>query len=370
MTHTLTLRAPDDFHVHLRDGAMLEAVLPYSAAHFARALIMPNLQPPITSLAAAKSYRERILKALPEGVTFTPFMSAYLSNNTDPATIKEGFLSGLWAAVKYYPLGATTHSEHGVTHYTQVAKVLETMQEIGMPLLIHGEATDPSVDIFDREAVFLEETLVKLLKDFPALKVVLEHITTKEAAEFVAAQDLQRVAATITPQHLFYNRNALFKGGISPHHYCLPILKRETHRQALAQKVTSGDPHFFAGTDSAPHTTANKEAACGCAGIFNAHAALSVYAQVFESANALPFLEAFLSENGARFYGIPLNEGKIVLYKEERSVPKSIALANHETIRPFLAGEALQNAITLQKRTQTIRPFLAGEALPWQVKRG
>ncbi len=337
---TLRLRRPDDFHLHLRDGAMLETVLPYTTKQFARALIMPNLQPPIIDLNSAQNYRERIVKAA-KNAHFTPLMSAYLCDNTDAKMLEEGFTSGVFTAAKYYPAGATTHSEYGVTSATKISQVLETMQKIGMPLLIHGESTQPEVDIFDREARFLDETLCRLCTDFPALKIVLEHITTKDAAGFVASGNAKRLAATITPQHLLFNRNEMFIGGIRPHLFCLPILKRRTHQEALRKAATSGNPRFFAGTDSAPHAAHKKEAACGCAGIFNAPVALAAYATVFEAENALLKLEAFTSENGANFYGLALNEGLVTLERVAHQVIESVKITETETLKPFLAGETI-----------------------------
>ncbi len=342
---TLTLRRPDDWHLHLRDGALLEAVLPYTTAQFARAIVMPNLKTPVTTVALARAYRERIEAALARapgpGAPFTPLMTAYLCDATPPDELRRGFSEGVFAAVKLYPAGATTHSEHGVTSVAKVASALEAMQAIGMPLLVHGESTDPAVDVFDREAVFIETTLAPLLKHFPALKVVMEHITTAEAAAFVAADTSGRLGATITPQHLIFNRNALFTGGLRPHHYCLPVLKREHHRLALRRVATSGDPHFFLGTDSAPHLRTLKEAACGCAGIFNAPTALQSYATVFEEEGALDRLEGFASEHGARFYGLPLNDGTLTLRRDAFTIDDDIPLAAGGALHPFLGGATL-----------------------------
>lgn len=331
----LTIRRPDDWHVHLRDGDMLRAVAGYTAARFARAIVMPNLQPPITTAAAAAAYRGRILAALPAGTDFTPLMTCYLTDRTDADEVVRGHAEGIWAACKLYPAGATTNSAHGVTDVANIRPVLEAMQRAGMPLLIHGEVVDPAVDVFDREAVFIQRVLTPLLADFPALRVVLEHITTAEAAAFVAAGD-DRLAATITPQHLLLDRNALFDGGLRPHAYCLPVLKRERHRAAVRAAAVSGSPRFFLGTDSAPHGIARKEAACGCAGIFNAPHALECYAQVFDEEGALDRLEGFASEHGPRFYGLPLNAGTVTLERGETRVPETIG-----DVVPFRAGETL-----------------------------
>jgi dihydroorotase len=339
MTERITIRRPDDWHVHLRDGDMLEAVAGYTARQFARAIVMPNLTPPVTTVAAARDYRSRIVAALPEGHDFTPLMTCYLTDAADPAEIARGFDEGVFTACKLYPAHATTNSAHGVTDIRKLTGVLETMQRIGMPLLIHGEVTDKAVDIFDREAVFIDTVLAPLVRDHPALKVVLEHITTAEAAAFVQASDAQ-VAATITPQHLVINRNAIFDGGIRPHAYCLPVAKRERHRLAVRQAAVSGSPRFFLGTDSAPHGVARKEAACGCAGIFNAPHALESYAQVFEEEGALDRLEGFASEHGPRFYGLPLNEGTVTLERIATQVPDRIG-EGATALVPFHAGETL-----------------------------
>jgi dihydroorotase len=340
MTDRITLRRPDDWHVHLRDGAMLHAVAGYTARQFARAIVMPNLTPPVTSVEAARGYRERILAALPEGTTFQPLTTCYLTDDADPAEITRGYEAGVFAACKLYPAHATTNSAHGVTDIRKLTGVLEAMQRIDMPLLIHGEVTDPDVDIFDREAVFIDTILAPLVRDYPELKIVLEHITTEEAAAFVEAGG-PRLAATITPQHLIINRNAIFAGGIRPHAYCLPVAKRERHRLAVRRAAVSGSPSFFLGTDSAPHEVGRKEAACGCAGIFNAPFALESYAQVFEEEGALDRLEAFASEHGPRFYGLPLNEGTVTLERLETAVPERL---QHGPIAlvPFHAGEALR----------------------------
>jgi dihydroorotase len=336
MTDRLTIRRPDDWHVHLRDGAMLEAVVAHTARQFARAIVMPNLTPPVANAAAAEAYRTRILAALPVGSDFTPLMTCYLTDGADPAEIARGHESGAFTACKLYPAHATTNSAHGVTDIRALGAVLETMQQIGMPLLIHGEVTDRNVDIFDREATFIERTLAPLVRDFPALKIVLEHITTAEAAEFVAGAG-PLIAATITPQHLHLNRNALFDGGLRPHAYCLPVIKRERHRLAVRAAAVSGSPKFFLGTDSAPHAVERKEMDCGCAGIFNAPFALESYAAVFEEEDALDKFEGFASEHGPHFYGLPLNEGTVTLERVVTEVPARVA-----GLVPFHAGETLE----------------------------
>jgi dihydroorotase len=338
MTDTLTLRRPDDWHVHLRDGAMLEAVAPFTARQFARAIVMPNLETPVTTAAMAEAYRERILAAVPGG-GFTPLMTCYLTDGADPAELTGGFERGAWAAAKLYPANATTNSAHGVTDVRNIYPVLEAMQRAGMPLLIHGEVTDPDVDVFDREKVFIDRTFSALVRDFPALKMVFEHITTAEAADFVMAGP-DTLAATITPQHLIINRNALFAGGLRPHAYCLPVAKREEHRRAVRRAATSGSRKFFLGTDSAPHSVERKESGCGCAGIFNAPFAIESYAKVFDEEGALDRLEAFASENGPRFYGLPLNEERIVLERAPVTVPDAIPAAGTSVV-PFRAGETL-----------------------------
>lgn len=335
----LTIRRPDDWHVHLRDGAMLADVVPYTARQFARAIVMPNLTPPVTTMAAAAAYRDRILAALPAGVSFQPLMTAYLTDGIAPAEVAEGHARGIFTACKLYPAHATTNSAHGVTDLKNIRRVLEEMQKIGMPLLLHGEVTDPDVDIFDREAVFIERHLTALVRDFPGLKIVLEHITTQQAAEFIAGAG-PNLAATITPHHLEINRNAMFVGGIRPHFYCLPVAKRETHRLALRRVAVSGSPKFFLGTDSAPHPAHAKEAACGCAGIFNAPYALESYARTFAEENALNRLEAFASEFGPRFYGLPLNEGTVTLRRTTANVPERLE-AGGSAIVPFLAGQTI-----------------------------
>jgi len=334
---TLTIRRPDDWHVHLRDGAMLGVVAPYTSRQFARAIVMPNLSPPVTSLAAASAYRERIVVAARPG--FTPLMTCYLTDASDPNEIARGFAEGVWVAAKLYPANVTTNSAAGVTDVRNLRLALERMQAIGMPLLVHGEVTDPDVDVFDREAVFIDRVLAGLVRDFPSLKIVLEHITTAEAAEFVADAPAN-VAATITPQHLILNRNALFAGGLRPHAYCLPVVKREHHRLAIRRAATSGSPKYFLGTDSAPHGVEAKESTCGCAGIFNAPFALESYATVFEEEGALERFEAFASEHGPRFYGMPLNEGTITLSREPSDIPPVIEAGDTRLI-PFQAGEIL-----------------------------
>ncbi len=335
----LTLRRPDDWHVHLRDGAMLASVVDYTARQFGRAIVMPNLKPPVTTVAAARAYRERILAAVEPGLEFTPLMTCYLTDGMDPGEVERGFAEGVFTACKLYPAHATTNSAAGVTDVRHIHSVLEAMERIGMPLLIHGEVTDHEVDIFDREAVFIDRVLRKLVADFPALKVVFEHITTADAVAFVEASG-PNVAATITPHHLAINRNAMFEGGIRPHFYCLPIAKREPHRLALCRAATSGSPKFFLGTDSAPHPVGDKETSCGCAGIFNAPFALESYAAIFEAEGALDRLEAFASENGPRFYGLPLNTGTVTLERRTRPVPEVLKLAAADLV-PFHAGEEL-----------------------------
>lgn len=340
MTKSLTIRRPDDWHVHLRDGDMLKAVAPWTARQFARAIVMPNLVPPVTKIAAADAYHARIRAAVPEGADFTPLMTCYLTDDADPGELARGFESGAWAAAKLYPAHATTNSAHGVTDIRNLHPALEAMQRIGMPLLVHGEVTDPTVDIFDREAVFIDRIFAPLLRDFPALKAVFEHITTAEAVAFVEAGGAN-LAATVTPQHLVINRNAIFDGGIRPHAYCLPVAKRERHRLAVRKAATSGSPKFFLGTDSAPHAIEKKEAACGCAGIFNAPYALESYAQVFEEEGALDRFEGFASEHGPNFYGLPLNEGTVTLERAELAVPETLEAAGTQIV-PFQASETLR----------------------------
>ena len=335
----LTLRQPDDWHVHLRDGEMLAAVVNDTARQFARAIVMPNLSPPITTVAAAKAYRERILAVVEPGLAFEPLMTCYLTDTIDTGEVERGFTEGVFTACKLYPAHATTNSQHGVTDIRTIRPVLEVMQRIGMPLLVHGEVTDRHVDIFDREAVFIERILAKLIADFPALKVVFEHITTAEAVAFVEAGG-PNLAATITPHHLAINRNAMFDGGIRPHFYCLPIVKREPHRLALRRAATSGSARFFLGTDSAPHAAGDKEAACGCAGIFNAPFALESYATVFDEEGALDRLEAFASENGPKFYGLAHNERTVILERSPTPIPAALTLGR-STLVPFHAGETL-----------------------------
>ncbi len=336
---TLTLARPDDWHLHVRDDAALRAVVPHSARQFARAIIMPNLRPPVTTTAQALAYRERILDAVPPGSDFQPLMTLYLTDNTPPAEIARAKDSGHIVACKLYPAGATTNSDSGVTAIDKIYPVLETLQAQGLPLLIHGEVTDPDVDVFDREAAFIDRVLIPLVWDFPALKIVLEHITTEDAADYVREAPAT-VAATITAHHLLYNRNALFQGGIRPHYYCLPILKRERHRHALIQAAASGNPKYFLGTDSAPHPRQGKETACGCAGCYTAHAALELYAEAFDSARALDRLEAFASFHGADFYGLPRNAGTVTLRRQPTPVPDGFPFGADELI-PLRAGETL-----------------------------
>jgi dihydroorotase len=334
MAQTLTLRRPDDWHLHLRDGDMLRAVLPWSARAFGRAIVMPNLDPPVTTSSQAAAYRDRIRSALPSETRFEPLMTCYLTDRTDPDDIARGHSEQVFTAAKLYPAGATTNSSHGVTAIANIRPVLARMERIGMPLLVHGEVTDPEVDIFDREAVFLERVLTPLRRDFPALKIVLEHVTTADGVAFVE-EGSPGIAGTITPQHLILNRNALFAGGLRPHAYCLPVVKRERHRLALRRAATSGSDRFFLGTDSAPHAVDRKESSCGCAGIFNAPHALEAYASVFEAEDALDRLEAFASEHGPRFYGLPLNEDTITLERSDECVPEKIG-----DVVPFGAGES------------------------------
>lgn len=336
----LTITRPDDWHLHLRDGAMMESVLPYTAKQFARAIVMPNLTPPITTAAMAKDYRDRILSALPDGSDFQPLMTCYLTNNTDPDDLAQGHADGVFTAAKLYPANATTNSSAGVTDVTKLDPVLKRMAEIGMPLLVHGEVTSARVDIFDREAVFIETILKPMVERHPKLKVVLEHITTGQAVEFVETGG-HNVAATVTPQHMIINRNDIFKGGIRPHLYCLPVAKRERHRLAVRAAAVSGHPRFFLGTDSAPHEIGAKESACGCAGIFNAPAALETYLGVFEQENALENFEAFASLNGPRFYGLPVNEGKVTLRREKWSIDEDIDTETGAKIKTFVGGQEL-----------------------------
>lgn len=333
----LTIRRPDDLHLHLRDGEWMRAVLPFTAARFARALIMPNLRPPVTATEQALAYRRRILDALPPGMTLEPLMTLYLTDRTDPAEVDRAEASGHIVGFKLYPAGATTHSDAGVTDIRRVDAVLARMEERDLVLEVHGEVTDPDVDVFDREARFIDEVLAPLAARVPRLRIVFEHITTRAAVEFVLGCR-PGIAATVTPQHLLMNRNALFAGGIRPHHYCLPVLKSEVDREALIRVVASGDPRFFLGTDSAPHARGAKEAACGCAGIFSAHGAIELYAEAFESAGALDRLQAFASEHGADFYRLPRNTGRITLVKAPWEVPRSYPFGA-EALVPLRAGE-------------------------------
>ncbi|MCX7276536.1 MAG: dihydroorotase [Burkholderiales bacterium] len=339
---TITLTRPDDWHLHVRDGAALHTVVPHAAAQFGRALIMPNLRPPVTSTAQALAYKERILAAVPAGLTFEPLMSLYLTDSLPPDEIARAKDAGVVAA-KLYPAGATTNSDAGVTDLRKIYKTLEAMQRAGMLLLVHGEVTNADIDLFDREAVFIDRQMIPLRRDFPELKIVFEHITTKEAAQYVQASD-QFTAATITAHHLLYNRNAIFTGGIRPHYYCLPVLKRETHRVALVEAATCGSHKFFLGTDSAPHAAHLKEHASGCAGCYTSHAAMELYAEAFDNAGALDKLEAFASFNGPDFYNLPRNQGTITLVKESWTPPESF---------PF--GEA------------QLKPLRSGESLPWKL---
>jgi dihydroorotase len=336
---TLTLTRPDDWHLHLRDGAQMRAVLPDSAQRFARAIVMPNLRPPMVTTAMALAYRGRILAALPRGMCFEPLMTLYLTDHTAPAEIIAAKESRAIHGVKYYPAGATTNSDSGVTGIVRCYATLEAMQQAGMPLLVHGEVTDPAVDVFDREKVFIERVLAPIIQRFPQLRVVFEHITTREAVEFVQGA-ADNIAATITAHHLLLNRNALFQGGIRPHHYCLPLLKRESHRRALVEAAISGNPKYFLGTDSAPHSKAAKEVACGCAGIYSAHAAIELYAEAFEQAGALEKLEAFASFHGADFYRLPRNQDTITLVKESWNVPAQLEFAGGALI-PLRAGKSV-----------------------------
>jgi dihydroorotase len=330
----------DDWHLHLRDGGAMRDVIAHSARTFARAVVMPNLQTPITTITEARAYQHRIIEALPEDISFEPLMTLYLTDLTSPDEIVEAAADDAIVGVKLYPAGATTNSEAGVTDLDLVLPVLEAMSDRGLPLLVHGEVTDPAVDIFDREKIFIDRVLAPLVERVPGLTVVFEHITTAEAVAWVL-QAPSRVGATITPHHLLLDRNAIFSGGIDPHHYCLPVLKRDTHREALVWAATSGNPRFFLGTDSAPHPQHAKECANGCAGIFSAHAALELYAEVFEDADALELLEGFASHHGADFYGRARNEGEVVLVREEWTVPTTYAFGDHEVV-PLRAGETLR----------------------------
>jgi dihydroorotase len=337
---TITLHRPDDWHVHLRDGPMLAAVLPFTARQFSRAIVMPNLVPPVTDVAAARAYRERILVALPPGADFTPLMTCYLTDATDQEEVARGWEEGVFAAAKLYPAHATTNSASGVTDYDRIMPVLERMAALGLPLLIHGEVTDPGVDVFDREAVFIDQVLDPLRRRLPELRIVLEHITTEDAVAYVGSSRAN-LAATITAHHLVINRNAIFSGGIHPHLYCLPIAKRERHRRALRRAATSGNFQFFLGTDSAPHPFAAKETACGCAGIFTASCALEIYAEVFEEEGALDRFEAFAALNGPEFYRLPVNDTWMTLRREPFLVPEHIGQGDN-TFVPFRAGETLR----------------------------
>ncbi|MBP7353366.1 dihydroorotase [Comamonas sp. UBA7528] len=339
---TLTITRPDDWHLHVRDGEAMRAVVPHSAAQMGRAIIMPNLKPPVTTAQMAADYRERILSVLPAGSAFQPLMTLYLTDKLSPADIVAAKAAGV-VACKLYPAGATTNSDHGVTDIRKIYPTLQAMQREGLILLVHGEVTDPAIDLFDREAAFIDQQLIPLRRDFPELKIVMEHVTTLEAAEYVAAAD-RFLAATITPQHLLFNRNAIFMGGIRPHYYCLPVLKRETHRLALVKAATSGSPKFFLGTDSAPHAAHLKEHATGCAGCYSAHAAIEMYAEAFDNAGALDKLEGFASFHGADFYGLPRNTGTLTLRRESWTPPDS-----------FAYGEA------------QLKPLRAGDTLPWRV---
>ena len=339
MAESITITRPDDWHAHFRDGDLMESVVGATARQFARAIVMPNLKPPVVTVKEAKAYRERILAALPKGAGFEPLMTLYLTDDTPAAEIEKARAAGFIKAVKYYPAGATTNSASGVTDLRKCDAALEAMQAAGMPLLMHGEVTDPEVDVFDREVVFLERTLAPLVKRFPKLKIVLEHITTHEAAAFVERAP-ETVAATVTVHHLLLNRNAMFSGGLRPHHYCLPVLKREPHRRALVKAAMSGNPRFFLGSDSAPHTRRSKETDCGHAGLYTAHAALELYAEAFHAAGALDKLEAFASHFGADFYGLPRNKGKVTLERVEWQVPDEYPFGA-ETVVPLRAGQAI-----------------------------
>ncbi|PLX73559.1 MAG: dihydroorotase [Azoarcus sp.] len=338
--HTITLIRPDDWHLHVRDGDALATVVPHTAQRFGRALIMPNLRPPVTTTEQALAYRDRILAAVPQGVRFEPLMSLYLTDNMPPDEIDRAKASGAIVAAKLYPAGATTNSDAGVTSVDKIYPVLERMEACGMVLCVHGEVTAGDVDVFDRERVFIERVLSPVVRRFPGLKVVFEHITTAEAAQFVRAAGAH-VGATVTAHHLLLNRNAIFAGGIRPHHYCLPVLKRETHRQALVEAVASGNPRFFLGTDSAPHARSAKESACGCAGCYTAHAGIELYAEVFEAAGALDRLEAFASLNGPAFYGLKPNPERITLQRETWQVPESYGYLGADPLVPLRAGESV-----------------------------
>lgn len=335
----ITITRPDDWHVHFRDGDMLNAVVPATASVFGRAIVMPNLVPPVTTMAQASAYRDRIMAAVPSGVQFEPLMTAYLTDNIDPEELRTGFEAGVFSAAKLYPAGATTNSDAGVSDVANIMPVLEVMQDIGMPLLVHGEVTSPEIDIFDREAIFIDQVLTPTCEHLPALKVVFEHATTQNAVDFVLADDSGRMGATITAHHLVINRSDIFKGGIRPHLYCLPIAKRELHRQALRAAATSGDYRFFLGTDTAPHAKHLKENACGCAGVYSAPTAMPVYTQVFEEEGALENLEAFASLNGPAFYGLPVNQAKLTMQINPWAVPETYPANGDETLVPFWGGE-------------------------------
>ncbi|WP_019209600.1 dihydroorotase [Yersinia massiliensis] len=336
---TLKIRRPDDWHIHLRDDEMLSTVLPYTSEVFARAIVMPNLAPPITTVSSAIAYRDRILAAVPAGHKFTPLMTCYLTDSLDINELTAGYEQGVFTAAKLYPANATTNSNHGVSDIPAIYPLFEQMQKMGMPLLIHGEVTDAAVDIFDREARFIDQAMEPIRRHFPELKIVFEHITTKDAADYVLAGN-RFLGATITPQHLMFNRNHMLVGGIRPHLFCLPILKRSTHQEALRQAVASGSDRFFLGTDSAPHAKHRKESSCGCAGVFNAPSALPAYATVFEELNALQHLEAFCSLNGPRFYDLPVNDDYVELVRSPFQQPEEITLGN-ESIVPYLAGQTI-----------------------------
>jgi dihydroorotase len=342
--NTLTIPRPDDWHLHLRDGAMLAAVLPHTAARFARAIVMPNLRPPVTTTAAALAYRDRILAALPPAASFEPLMTLYLTDNTSPAEIERARASGVVKAVKYYPAGATTNSDLGVTDMARTEETLAAMADAGLPLLVHGEVTDADVDVFDRERVFIERLLAPLAQRLPALRIVLEHVTTADGVAFVR-DGREGLAATITPQHLMLNRNALFEGGLRPHRYCLPVLKAEAHRRAVLEAALSGSPRFFLGTDSAPHARHTKENACGCAGIYSAHAGIELYAEAFDEAGRLDRLEGFASRHGPAFYGLPVNTSTLTLRREAWIPPAGYPVGDDELV-PFRSGEKIAWTIT------------------------
>ena len=345
MSDTITIRQPDDWHVHFRDGAMLQSAVPFTARQFRRAIVMPNLVPPVTTVDAARAYRDRISVAVPDGIDFEPLMTAYLTDTIDAGELARGAEEGVFSAVKLYPAGATTNSDSGVTDLKKVTGALECMQAVGLPLLLHGEVTDPEIDIFDREARFIEQKLIGLRADFPELKVVLEHATTKDAVDYVLSQD-GHMGCTITAHHLVINRTDIFKGGIRPHLYCLPIAKREVHRQALRAAATSGDKRFFLGTDTAPHPVHEKESDCGCAGIFSAPTAMQVYTQVFDEEGALDKLEAFASINGPDFYGLAVNEGTVTLVRDVVAVPERVETAESEIVMVFRPDAGLNWRIT------------------------